>query len=308
MAKTSDMQAFEKGDVLVGATLLNNPDDDHAGDGRIIQYDNDLNKKGELWIDETEHLIMGLKFDLDGTLWAFEEHNTIKVSPSGELLEVTNFDNRMFSNVCFPSDGTLILGEHANEVELPEGIFTTTLKRMPDGRLGDGNAYRYARDGELLATYETKITKSLGVFLGVTCTVLSPDETRLIYLTETGNLVMQYDLVNNQQMDDLLALESEEMRQRMVFWLSYTPDQRLLLSRGDHIQVVDDQTGELGERFELGSFGFAAIHASPDNRHVYGGSFFTGEIVKVDMETGETVARADVGVQRSTAGIAEFPG
>jgi hypothetical protein len=94
----------------------------------------------------------------------------------------------------------------------------------------------------------------------------------------------------------------------MVFWLSYTPDQRLLLSRGDHVQVLDAETGELGERFELGAFGFAAIHASPDNRHVYGGSFFTGEIVKIDMETGETVARADVGVQRSTAGIAEFPG
>ena len=308
MAKTSDIKPFEKGDVLVGATLLNDPDDDHAGDGRIIQYDNDLNKKGELWIDETEHMIMGLKFDPDGTLWAFEGHNTIKVSPEGELLEVTNLDNRMFSNVSFASDGTVILGEHANEVDLPEGLFTTTLKRMPDGRLGDGNAYRYSRDGQLLETYQTKITKSLGVFLGVTCNVLSPDETRLIYLTETGNLVMQYDLVKNKQMDDLLALESEEMRQRMVFWLSYTPDQRLLLSRGDHVQVLDDKTGELGERFELGSFGFAAIQASPDNRHVYGGSFFTGEIVKVDMETGETVARADVGVQRSTAGIAEFPG
>ena len=27
------MQPFEKGDVFVGVTLLNNPDDDHAGDG-----------------------------------------------------------------------------------------------------------------------------------------------------------------------------------------------------------------------------------------------------------------------------------
>ena len=42
MAKESDIKPFEKGDVLVGATLLNDPDDDHAGDGRIIQYDNNL--------------------------------------------------------------------------------------------------------------------------------------------------------------------------------------------------------------------------------------------------------------------------
>ena len=140
MVNVSDIKPFEKGDVLVGATVLNNADDDHAGDGRIIQYDNGLNQKGELWIEETEHLIMGLKFDTDGTLWAFEGHNSIKVSPTGELLEVTNFDDRMFSNDCFPSDGSLILGEHANEVEIPEGMFTTTLKRMPDGRLGDCNA------------------------------------------------------------------------------------------------------------------------------------------------------------------------
>jgi len=308
MVNVSDIKPFEKGDVLVGATVLNNPDDDHAGDGRIIQYDNSLNKKGELWIEETEHLIMGLKFDTDGTLWAFEGHNTIRVSPAGELLEVKNFDNRMFSNVCFPGDGSLILGEHANEVEIPEGMFTTTLKRMPDGRLGDGNAYRYSRDGQLLETYETKITQSMGKFLGVTCTVLSPDESRLIYVTETGNLVMQYDLVNNKQLDDLLVLEGDDMMKNMVFWLAYTPDQRLLVCRGDHVQVMDDRTGEFKERFELGPFGFAAIAASPDNRHLYGSSFFTGEVVKIDMETGETVARANVGVERSTAGIAEYPG
>ena len=29
---TSDMKAFEEGDILVGATLLNNPNDDHIVD------------------------------------------------------------------------------------------------------------------------------------------------------------------------------------------------------------------------------------------------------------------------------------
>ena len=288
--------------------MLNDPDDDHAGDGRIVQYDNQLRKKGELWIEETEHLIMGLKFDREGTLWAFEGHNIIKVSCAGRLLEVRNLANRMFSNVSFASDGSFVLGEHAHETELPKGRFNTVLRRMPDGRLGDGHAYRYSRDGRLLATYRTKITGSMGKFLAVTCAVLSPDEKRLIYVTETGNRVMQYDLVNDAQLSDLLVLEGADMMQNMVFWLSYTPNRRLLVCRGDHIRVMDDGTGELGERFELGPFGFAAIHASADNRHVYGGSFVTGEIVKVDMKTGATVARTHIGVQRSTAGIAEFQG
>jgi sugar lactone lactonase YvrE len=308
MTAKSDIQSFEPGDVLVGATVLNNPDDDHAGDGRIIQYDNNLVQKGELWIDATTHLIAGLKFDSDGVLWAFEDHNTIRISPTGEFLEVRNIDDRMFSNVNFVSDGTLILGEHANEVDIPDGMFKTELVRMPDGRLGDGNAYRYSRDGQLLDTFEAKIARSMGKFLAVTCAVLSPDETRLIYVTETGNLVMQYDLINHRQLDDLMVLDGEDMMQNMVFWLAYTPDGRLLVCRGDHIQVIDDDTGEPGERYELGPFGFAAIAASPDNRHVYGSSFLSGEIVKIDMNAGETVARADVGVQRSTAGIAEYPG
>jgi hypothetical protein len=36
------MLPFEKGDVFLGLTLLNDPDDDHAGLGRIVQYDKDF--------------------------------------------------------------------------------------------------------------------------------------------------------------------------------------------------------------------------------------------------------------------------
>ena len=67
------MKTFEEGDILVGATLLNNPDDDHAGPGRIIQFDSDLNHKGTLWTDNTTHLVGGLKFCLLYTSDAADE-------------------------------------------------------------------------------------------------------------------------------------------------------------------------------------------------------------------------------------------
>ena len=35
MSEESNLVRFTEGDVFVGATILNNPDDDHAGDGRI---------------------------------------------------------------------------------------------------------------------------------------------------------------------------------------------------------------------------------------------------------------------------------
>ena len=45
MNSESTLQPFGPGDVFAGATLLNDPDDDHAGRGRIIQYDAGLNEK-----------------------------------------------------------------------------------------------------------------------------------------------------------------------------------------------------------------------------------------------------------------------
>ena len=97
------MKAFEEGDILVGATLLNNPDDDHAGPGRIIQFDSDLNLKGTLWTDNTTHLVGGLKFDSNKDLWAFDSQNcsAIKVNASGEQVDQADFGDRSFSNVNF---------------------------------------------------------------------------------------------------------------------------------------------------------------------------------------------------------------
>jgi hypothetical protein len=36
------MQPFESGDIFLGLTLLNDPDDDHAGDGFIARYGKEL--------------------------------------------------------------------------------------------------------------------------------------------------------------------------------------------------------------------------------------------------------------------------
>ena len=50
-ARVSTAQPFVEGDIWVAATLMNDPDDDHRGVGRLLQYDADFNLKGELWID-----------------------------------------------------------------------------------------------------------------------------------------------------------------------------------------------------------------------------------------------------------------
>ena len=44
-ARVSTAQPFAKGDILVAATVMDDPDDDHKGTGRILQFDADLQSK-----------------------------------------------------------------------------------------------------------------------------------------------------------------------------------------------------------------------------------------------------------------------
>ena len=81
------MQPFEKGDIFTSCTYLNNPHDNHAGVGRIVQYDSRFEYKGVLWIPFTSHLIVHLRFDLEGNLWGCDcqGHHVAIVEPSGKL-------------------------------------------------------------------------------------------------------------------------------------------------------------------------------------------------------------------------------
>ena len=160
MTKDSTIQPFAKGDILVGATLLNNDADDHAGDGRIIQYDSDLNEKGVLWVDGTTHLVGGLQFGPDGNLWAFDNiaHSVLRISPEGKQLPEIKFAERSFSHCCFAPDGSILMGEHlvGDGSGFPEwmGKFAdmgTTLAKIPgEDVFGHGHIFRFTMEGELI--------------------------------------------------------------------------------------------------------------------------------------------------------------
>ena len=68
------IQPFEAGDIFLGCTYLNDPTDDHAGLGRILQYDANFQPRGVLWTADHRHLIIGLAFDAQGVLWGFDIH------------------------------------------------------------------------------------------------------------------------------------------------------------------------------------------------------------------------------------------
>ncbi len=95
----------------------------------------------------------------------------------------------------------------------------------------------------------------------------------------------------------------------MVFCMAYTPDGRLLNTRGGALHMLDDRTGETIRTYALeGKGGWAVVTASADNQHAYLGNFFVGKLIKLDLESGGVIASAEIGVERALAGIAEYNG
>jgi len=319
MTKDSTIQPFAKGDILVGATLLNNDTDDHAGDGRIIQYDSDLNEKGVLWVDGTTHLVGGLQFGPDGNLWAFDSnaHSVLRISPEGKQLPEIKFAERSFSHCCFAPDGSILMGEHlvGDGSGFPEwmGKFDemgTTLEKIPgEDVFGYGHIFRFTMDGELIKEYENEVHGGMTGFLGCTTASLASDGKTMLYSSETGPRVMQYDLEADQQLPDLLTFEP---REGMVLVARYQPDGTILMakavSRTDFVLQHLSAKGEVLKTYELPSAGWAIISPTNDENVVLIGNFFSGDVAKFDLTKGAITAEVNVGVERSLAGIAQYPG
>lgn len=304
----STLQAFARGDVFVGATVLNDPADDHAGRGRILQYDADLTEKGMLWLAETTHLVGGLKFDARGRLWAFDSQSfTVLVIHEGGRVERRDFGARPYSHVNFARDGTLYLGEHiAGDTIRPDiqARLGTTLPHMPGTqRYGDGHVWHFREDGTLIREYATQTHGGMAGFLGVTHSALSPDGTTLLYCSETGPRLMRYDLRRDRQLPDLQSFP--EGQREMFFGMEYGPDGNLYVLRGNRMDVIG-KSGTTLRSIPLPGTGWATMALAADGRCAYVGNFFTGELGKIDLDSGARLATVQTGGARSLAGIAVY--
>ena len=105
MTKPATMKPFAPGDIFLGCTYLCNPDDDHAGEGRILQYDRNRVPKGTLYTEGTTHLVVNLRFGPDGILWAFDAfaHAVVRVSPDGRQMPAHDFGDRGWGQRLFCS-------------------------------------------------------------------------------------------------------------------------------------------------------------------------------------------------------------
>jgi hypothetical protein len=310
-ARVSTAQPFAKGDIWVAATLMNDPDDDHRGVGRLLQYDADFNLKGELWIDDTTHKLGGLKFGPDGNLWAFAQQSwqVVEVGLDGQQKPMRKFADRTFSTVTFGPDNSLYFGEHLVGDQLKIPYNTTVFQYMPyTQRIGDGNIFKFSADGRLLQEYPVDTHGGMAGIHGVTNTVLADNGTRMIYCSETGNRVMQYDLINRKQLPDLRVFDASRGDPAFVLFMSDLPDGTLILGTGADLLLMDPNTGETLKTINMPDSGWAAVSPAIEAGHVLAGNFFTGEFVKLRLADSRIVATGSIGEQRSLSGIAQFPG
>lgn len=308
--RVSDFKPFEKGDIFVAATIMDHPTDDHMGTGRIFQYDSDLKLKGTLYTKGTKHKIGGLAFAPDGTLWAFAQGTPaiVEIGSDGIQKPVRKFSDRTLSSVTFGDDGSLFFGEHLIGKKLSVPPLTTRFNLLP-GRdvIGDGWVFKFSPDAELLEEFPTDVHGGVAGIHGATSTVLTDNDTRMIYISETGNRVMQYDLANNKQLPDLKVFDEHEDI-FMVLTMMPMVDGSLLISTGNGMVTLDQHTGDIIKYYDMDSGGWAACAPTADGQNIIVGNFFTGQVVLVSVETGEVVQSDFIGQNNSLSGVAQYPG
>jgi outer membrane protein assembly factor BamB len=309
-ARVSTMQPFAKGDIFVAATVMDVPDDDHAGTGRIFQYDEALNLKGEIWLEGSRHKVGGLAFGPDGTLWASAPLDPVmmEIGRDGKQKPVRKFSDRSFSSVTFAQDGTLFFGEHLQGKVTSFPSFTTTFHYLP-GRdvIGDGVIEHFGADGRLLHSWKVATHGGMLGFHAVTSTVLTDDDTRMVYLSETGTDIRQFDLANGRQLPTLVDFKGNP-KVPMVIVMVEGVDGSLMVSTGATFFVADPASGAIRRQYPLEGMGWAALAPTVDGKGAIVGNFFTGDVVIVSLADGSVTKRANIGQKRSLSGIAQYPG
>ncbi len=309
-ARLNTATPWARGDIIVASTVMNDPADDHAGIGRLFQYDENLQLKGELWLEGSTHKVGGLVFGPDKTLWAFAQLTPIvmEIGPDAKQKPRRYWSPRMLSSVTFARDGSLYFGEHMQGKVTGHPAITTKFPLLPRRDvIGDGVIEKFSPDGRLLKTYRTQAHGGLFGFLAVTSTVLTDDDRRMIYLSETGPVIKQYDLVNDRQMADLVLFQGDA-RVPMVLVMVPARDGNLLVTTGFGFVVVDQDTGAVLRHYPIEGRGWAAIAPTTDGKGVIVGNFFTGDFVRLRLDDGVVTHRANIGQKESLSGIAQFPG
>jgi sugar lactone lactonase YvrE len=295
-------QPFAPGDIFLAATDVDDSNVDlrrHAGDGRILHYDAGFNLKGELRTGR-RGLVIGLDVnEAMGELYACDSQNraVTRFAVTGARLDPWPFQPpRAFGAVMCDAQGRAVLGVHSDRPGA-----------TPPGQGGRG-AFLYRVDPRAGAVEEFQCDFDGGKFgfHRVTHMYLTPDGRRLIYVSENGRRVMQFDLAAGRQLPDLFVLSPDEAVG--TCGLALHPDGHLMMATGSGAAVFDAQ-GKVVRRIDVPERkGWSRLQRSKDGTTFYISNFFDGIVQRRDLATFAVVAERDIGRRYSLTGIAEYVG
>ncbi len=285
------LKPFAQGDIFVAATQLHAGARYPTGDSAILQLDTDWQPKA-LARTGRVGLVAGLVLGPDRALWVLDPQARAvdRFAPDGQLIAPPDLPARPFGSAVRTRDGGLILGEH---LCAPDGPFA-----------GEGKAVRIGRDGGVQAVFDTEWNGGVGGFLGVTHIALSPDETRLYHVSETGPHLYAHDIVANRRLG---AFYTRSDPPPMLFGLASLPDGDVLVATGSGVRRVAP-SGQVRRDYALPpGRGWANIIARPDYRTVWVLDFILGRVAELDPATGALGRTAELGLAQSLSTLVEIP-
>jgi hypothetical protein len=311
VTKLSTMKPFARGDIFLGCTYLNDPRDDHAGEGRILQFDRNMVPKGTLYTEGTSHLVINLSFAPDGKLWAFDpfERVVVRVGTDGKQLPNHDFGQRGWGSAVFGPDGSVYLCEYLKGNKPYQG----GVMRLIEGTdvVGYGRIQKRTAELAVVTEYDNETSPSLTGFHGVTHSTMHPGGKFITYITDLSHRVMRFDIAAGRQMPDLVTYEpGEALVRKWTTGVAYLRNGTLLLLRGSFIDLIDE-AGKSLRTVPLDEYGYAMIRTCKDERYCLVTNIFTGVMSKVDLTESRITGQIDTGFAkpfRSLAGVAEFPG
>jgi sugar lactone lactonase YvrE len=293
-------QPFAPGDIFLGATDVDDAHVDlrkHAGPGRVLHYDAYFNLKGEYRTGLTG-LVIGLDVNertMELLVCDSQNKAVTRFDAKGQKLEPWPFQPaRSFGAVMCDGQGRVVLGVHSD-------------RPVPVGEGGRG-AFLYRLDPATGVVEEFQCDFDGGKFgfHRVTHMYLTPDGARLIYVSENGRRVMQYDLNAGAQLPELFTLPPHDSIG--TCGLALHPDGALMMATGSGAAVFDAH-GKVISQIDLPERkGWSRLQRSKDGKTFFVSNFFDGVIQRRDLRTFEILAEQNIGRKYSLTGIAEYKG
>lgn len=288
----------EGGDLLVAVNDVAQPVDFRAGvtgEGRYWHCDSSLRKKAEVRTGQ-DGLVIGLAWDAARRTVFVTLPRLSRImafDASGDPQPAILPPRRAYGNIVRHASGHLLAGVHVSGAE--PGI-------VPPG---GGKLVLFDPAGGGWDAFDVEIDGGRGGRHGVSglaVAAAAPDVVH--YVSEAGMRLSRYDIEARRQLPDLLVLSDGDAR---TYGLAVRDNGEVVMATGNGAVRLDPD-GRIMQAYDVPTpRGWTRAALSADGRHFYLGNFMEGLLHRRDVETGEIVARLDVGLRGALTAIVEIP-